>query len=122
MERTAPLTKGGRPPSLFWSDFLKFDKGKISAKIKKIIVKLMFHDIIQINNNIVIIHSGLGKNMPVLKLSKHNEEKEIEFELKYLMSLTTKQRFQIMFNKQQEILKLLKKNANRETTEIIKRT
>ncbi len=35
--------------------------------------------------------------MPNLKLSKHNEEQEIEFELNYLTSLTTQQRFQMMF-------------------------
>jgi hypothetical protein len=59
--------------------------------------------------------------MTVLKLSEDNDEKEIDFELKYLMSLTTKQRFQMMFNKQKEMIKLLKKNADRKTTEIIKR-
>jgi hypothetical protein len=39
--------------------------------------------------------------MPNLKLSKHNEKQEIEFELNYLTSLTTQQRFQMMFKKTQ---------------------
>lgn len=36
---------------------------------------------------------------PLLKLDRHNEAKEINFELKYLLSLTTHQRFEMMFNK-----------------------
>jgi hypothetical protein len=31
---------------------------------------------------------------PVLKLDRHNEEKEIWFELEYQLSLTTRQRFE----------------------------
>jgi hypothetical protein len=59
--------------------------------------------------------------MPNLKLSKHNEEQEIEFELNYLSSLTTQQRFQMMFKKTQEMLKLLKQDGNRRSHQIIKR-
>jgi len=64
--------------------------------------------------------------MAILKLDKHDESKEIEFELDYLTSLTTRQRFQMMFAKTREMLNLLssatgKRNANRTTTEIIKR-
>ena len=60
--------------------------------------------------------------MPILKLSKHDEEKEIEFELNYLRSLTTEERFQMMFSKTQEMLELLKRRGYRKTTQIIKRT
>ena len=59
--------------------------------------------------------------MAILKLDGHNEEKEIEFELDYLTSLTTAERFQIMFQKTEEMLSLLKRNEHRKTTEIIKR-
>ena len=60
--------------------------------------------------------------MAVLKLKKHDEKKEIEFELKYLSSLTTRQRFELMFAKTQELRSLNKKRyANRKTTQIIKR-
>jgi hypothetical protein len=60
--------------------------------------------------------------MAILKLDKHNEDKEIEFELEYLASLTTRQRFELMFRKTREMLSLLKrKNARRTTTEVIKR-
>lgn len=59
--------------------------------------------------------------MAILKLDEHNEEKEIEFELDYLTSLTTRQRFKMMFQKREEMLSLLKRNERRKATEIIKR-
>ncbi len=64
--------------------------------------------------------------MAILKLDKHDEDKEIEFELDYLTSLTTSQRFELMFRKTREMLRLLssatgKKDGVRTTTEIIKR-
>ncbi len=60
--------------------------------------------------------------MPILKLSKHDEEREIEFELDYLASLTIQQRFQMMFKKTEEMRKLLRRDGNRRTHQIIKRT
>lgn len=57
----------------------------------------------------------------ILKLSRHNEKKEIEFELKFLIGLSTKQRFQMMFNKSREIRALIKKHGYGKTTQIIKR-
>lgn len=59
--------------------------------------------------------------MGILKLKKHNENKEIDFELKYLKSLTTEQRFQMMFKKTKEISSLLNRNGNRKAAQIIKR-
>ena len=60
--------------------------------------------------------------MAILKLDKYDEGKEIEFELNYLTSLTTSQRFDLMFKKTREMLSLYpKKNARRAGTEIIKR-
>ena len=59
--------------------------------------------------------------MAILKLDRHDEDKEIEFELDYLTSLTTKQRFELMLTKTREMLRLLKKDGHRTTTEIIKR-
>jgi len=60
--------------------------------------------------------------MAILKLDKHDEYKEIEFELDYLTSLTTRQRFQMMFTKTEEMLSLLReRNEHRKITEIIKR-
>jgi hypothetical protein len=45
--------------------------------------------------------------MAILKLDKHNKDKEIEFEL--------------MFRKTKEIRNLLKRNERRKATEVIKR-
>lgn len=61
------------------------------------------------------------KYMPILKLTKHNEKKEIDFELDFLLSLSVEQRFQMMFKKSKEIRQLLGKNGYRKTTQIIKR-
>lgn len=60
--------------------------------------------------------------MAILKSDEHDEDKEIEFELDYLTSLTTQQRFELMFRKTQEMRNLhKKKNAHTSGTEIIKR-
>lgn len=57
----------------------------------------------------------------LLLLKKDNEKKEIEFELRYLLSLTVQERFQLMQTKSREMLNLLEQNGYRKTTEVIKR-
>ena len=64
----------------------------------------------------------MKKKKNILKLTKHNKKKEIEFELDYLGSLTVKERFKMMFKKTKEMLDLLRKNGYRRTSQIIKRT
>ena len=59
--------------------------------------------------------------MAILKLSKANEDKEIDFELNYLASLTVGERFQMMLQKNQEMISLLKRYGSQRTTEVIKR-
>ena len=59
---------------------------------------------------------------PILKTDFNDEEKEIEFELEYLLSLTADQRFQMMFQKSKELAAMLVKNGHRKSPEIIKRT
>ena len=59
--------------------------------------------------------------MAILKLKKHDEKKEIDFELKYLMSLTTRQRFEMMFEKSRQMAALLRRNGRRKTTKVVKR-
>ena len=59
--------------------------------------------------------------MAILKLDKDDEKKEIEFELDYLTSLTTRQRFELMFRKTKEMQRLSKRNEHRKATKIIKR-
>ncbi len=46
---------------------------------------------------------------PVLKIKNHDERKELIFELEYLLSLTTRQRFEMMFKKSEEMKKNVKK-------------
>jgi hypothetical protein len=58
----------------------------------------------------------------ILKLNRHNVKKEIEFELKFLRSLSVKQRFALMLKKTKEMLSLLEKSGHRRPFEIIKRT
>ena len=59
--------------------------------------------------------------MPILKLSKHNKQKEVEFELRYLSSLTIQERFQMMFNKSMEIRALLQRHEHRKPAKVFKR-
>ena len=60
--------------------------------------------------------------MAILKLDRHDEDREIEFELDYLTSLTTRQRFEMMFAKTRELHRLLgKTRGNKGVTEAIKR-
>ena len=59
--------------------------------------------------------------MAVLKLTRDNEALEIEFELRYLKTLTTKDRFFMMQQKSDEMKKLLRKHGYGKSTEIIKR-
>ena len=60
--------------------------------------------------------------MPVLKLEKDDENREIEFELCYLKSLNIRERFLIMQKKSDEIKKMLRKRGYRKPTEIVKRS
>ena len=59
---------------------------------------------------------------PVLKLDHHDEEKEIDFELEYLLSLTRKQRFQMMHEKTREMIDLLRRHGYGKAHQVIKRT
>jgi hypothetical protein len=59
--------------------------------------------------------------MVVLKLDHDDEALEIEFELRYLRSLTTKERFFMMQKKSEEMKKLLRKHGYGKSSEIIKR-
>ena len=56
-----------------------------------------------------------------MKTKLNNEEKELDFELKYQLSLTTEQRFRMMFKKSREMQEMLQKNGHRKPFEVIKR-
>jgi hypothetical protein len=58
----------------------------------------------------------------VLTLSADDEEKELEFELNYLSSLTFEERLKMMREKSREMLKQMIDHGHRRSFEIIKRT
>ena len=69
-----------------------------------------------------MVLSGKAKVMAILKTRTHNERAEIEFELDYLASLTTQQRFEMMLQKSREMASLRKRHGSRRTTQIVKGT
>lgn len=60
---------------------------------------------------------------PVIKLERdeQDDERELEIELDYQSTLTTAQRFEMMFRKSREIAKELLKRGYREPVKVIKR-
>jgi len=66
---------------------------------------------------------GVGSAMsPILKTEKHDEDEELEFELAYQRTLTTQERFELMFRKSREIAEMLLRHGYRKPVEIVKRT
>ena len=57
----------------------------------------------------------------ILKLKRDNPKKELQFELDYQSSLTTKERFEMMFKRSNQLKETLIKNGHRKPFEIIKR-
>jgi len=57
----------------------------------------------------------------ILVLEGYDEKREIEFELNYLLAMSTFQRFHLMQTKSQELRSNLEKNGYRRTPQIIKR-
>jgi hypothetical protein len=58
---------------------------------------------------------------PLLKLDADDEDKKLEFELAYQRTLTTQQRFGLMFRKSREIAEVLLRHGYRKPLEIVKR-
>jgi len=65
---------------------------------------------------------SMEKNRSILKLSQPDEEKEIEFELDYLASLTFEERLKMMREKSREMLRQMVEHGHRRPFEIVKRT
>ena len=66
--------------------------------------------------------SGVNAMSPILKLDDDDEDKEIDFELDYQLSLDVDQRFHMMFQKSKELAEMLVRNGHRRPFEIIKRS
>ncbi len=64
------------------------------------------------------------KPLGILKIEheSNSEEYELEFELAYQRTLTTQQRFELMFRKSREIMEVMLRHGYRKPFEIIKRT
>jgi hypothetical protein len=62
------------------------------------------------------------RDTTILKLDADDPEKELEFELTWLRSLSTQERFELMFRKSREIAELLLRHGHRRPVEITKRT
>jgi len=64
----------------------------------------------------------MEKGSRVLKLPTDDEQKELEFELDYLSSLTFEERLKMMREKSREMLRQMINHGHRRSFEIIKRT
>jgi hypothetical protein len=60
--------------------------------------------------------------MPILKLGDDKENQQLEFELAFQRTLTTQERFELMFRKSREIAEVLLRHGYRKPVEIVKRT
>ena len=61
---------------------------------------------------------------PILKIGpgEDDEDRELAFELDYLLSLTTEQRFEMMFRRSREIVEELIRRGHRKPFEVVKRS
>ena len=64
----------------------------------------------------------MEKHGSILKLSQADEEKELEFELNYLASLTFEERLKMMKQKSREMLRQMVEHGHRRLFEILKCT
>jgi hypothetical protein len=63
----------------------------------------------------------MKKKPMILKLSADDQDKELEFELDYLSSLTFEERLKLMRDKSQEMLRQMVELGYRKPFEIVKR-
>lgn len=59
--------------------------------------------------------------MPVLILDQHDPEHELQFELEFLLSLTTEQRYEMMFRRSLDTYDRMIRHGHLPAFEIIKR-
>ena len=60
----------------------------------------------------------------ILKVAQaeQDEDRELEFELDYLATLTVRQRFEMMFRCSRQLQEMLEQHGHRKPFEIVKRT
>ena len=64
----------------------------------------------------------MERTQSILKLPQADEERELEFELNYLASLTFEERLKMMKQKSREMLRQMVEHGHRRPFEILKRT
>jgi len=64
----------------------------------------------------------MKRDPSILKMSQSDEERELEFELNYLASLTFEERLQMMKRKSREMLRQMIEHGHRRPFEVVKRT
>ena len=65
---------------------------------------------------------SVESDVPILKLDHDDEEQELEFELRFLLSLTVEQRYRMMEEASRSLIAQLDQHGQRKSFEIIKRT
>jgi len=58
----------------------------------------------------------------ILKVKGNSAKKELQFEINFQLSLSTQERFEMMFKRSNQIKEILIRNGYRRPVEIIKRT
>ena len=72
-------------------------------------------------DEVAMKRSRTGRAGGILKLAADDPERELEFELAYLRSLTTQERFDLMFRKSRELAESLARHGHRKPAAILKR-
>ena len=62
-----------------------------------------------------------GRAGSILKLAADDPDRDLEFELAYLRSLTTQERFTLMFRKSRELADILAQHGHRRPVALVKR-
>lgn len=59
--------------------------------------------------------------MPILILDAHDPERELEFEIEHMLSLTSAERYQWMFARSREAVERMIRNGYLQTPQVVKR-
>jgi hypothetical protein len=68
--------------------------------------------------------AGIPSETRILKVAPdaQSDEQELQFELDFLLGLTTQARFELMFERSRQMAEALEKNGHRAPSSILKRT
>ena len=69
-----------------------------------------------------VYFKSMERKRSILKLSRPDEERELEFDLDFLVSLTFEERLKMMREKSREMLRQMVEHGHRRPFEVVKRT